>query len=272
MSDEIIELAENRIPYWSRFVVDADLRWDGTNATFEQFSKGAEIPVFDYRRTESGVGALGGANATARDTILNKANETRGGAAYMIKGISLTKDGYVYEAGGENSKKGLIHSLPMPTAQPNANGTAGPSLSVEDFRGLDSFMLELLQKYFLLQLEVDGTSRTIEFGPTILYPGTGGPSGGNVDTSNGGTYVHNYMSLGPEGIRWNPSGASDSTMTMKLTAAYDCVTPTFTTPTGVDKNGDPIAGAVPTSLGRLWTQGWIMSLHGTEVKPVSEVA
>ena len=274
-NEQTIEIAENRIPYWSRFLTQVDLRFNGVDRFVTQLTAGFEIPVFDYRRGEQNVQALLGAKATKRDTIMTNASQTRGGAMYSITGFSITKDGYPYQQSENNQrgKSGTIHGLPFPAGSiPAGNGGGEPDiLSVEDFRSLDSFMLETLQKFFLLQITIDGTTRIIELGPSMLYPGVGGPSGGNVDTGNGSTFVSNYMHL-KNPIYWNPAGAVDSNMSLLLTAAYDLVTPTFTAPDGLTPEGDPIVDPNPTPLGRVWTQGWILSMHGQEMKPTSQVS
>lgn len=274
-NQQTIEIAENRIPYWSRFLTQVDLRYNGVDRFVTQLNAGFEIPVFDYRRGEQNVQALNGARSTIRDTILTNASQTRGGAMYAITGFSITKDGYPYQQSPntQQGKQGTIHGLPFPAgSNPAGNGGGAPDiLSAEDFRGLDSFMWETLQKFFVLQLAVDGTSRTIEFGPSLLYPGTGGPSGGNIDTNNGSTFVANYMHL-KNPIYWNPAGAVDSDMSILLKAAYDMVTPTFTAPDGLAPDGDPIEDPNPTPLGRVWVQGWVLSMHGQELKPTSQVS
>lgn len=277
------EIAINTLPFWSRFEQQIDLRFDGTNLQRTIFSRGSTIPVFDYRRGESAVAALNQAQATARDTIQSKAGQTRGGSLYKIHGISVTKDGYPYErvinAQGTpvQNAEALTHRLWPPSTMQPGNGTFGPQVpTVEDFRGLDSFMVEILQKFFRMTINIDGTKRIIELGPSILYPGVGGPLS-MVDATNGGTLVQNYMKI-PEGMTWNPSGAVDSNLVVQLEAAYDCVVPTWTTPTGT-ANGLPVSGtnpqipnANPTAIGRVWEQGWIINFHGAEVSPTSNIS
>jgi len=277
------EIAINTLPFWSRFTVVTDLRYDGTTLLKVQFTKGQSIAVFDYRRGESGVAPLNNANATARDTIQTKAGQTRGGSQYKIHGISLTKDGYPYERelgpDGQpvDNEKALTHQLWMPSTMQPGNGAFGPQVpTVEDFRALDSFMYEALQKFFHMTMQVDGTKRLVEFGPTLLYPGVAGPLG-YVDTTNGGTMTRNYMMI-PEGIVWNPSGAVDSNLVMLLEASYNFVSPTWTTPNGTATGGpitaaNPVLpGANPTALGRVWEQGWILNFHGREESPTSNVS
>lgn len=263
------EIAINTLPFWSRFLLDVDLRFDGTNTFRTIFARGTRLPVFDYRKGERNVTALQGAQATSRDTILVQANQTRGGGQYTIHGISFTKDGYPYEA---EDAQGLAHSLfPGASVQP-ANGGAGVVVpTVEDFRSLDSLMIEVFQKFFRMELQIDGTRRILEMGPSILYPGVGGPNGGNVDTTNGGTAVNNYMKI-REGIVWNPSGAVDSNLVMSLEAAYDCILPTWTAPDGLAPDGQPIADAVPTALGRRWKIAYIANFHGVEESPTSNIS
>lgn len=270
-AEETIEIAENRIPYWSRFITPVDLRYDGVNVFRQIFQAGFELPVLDYRRGEQQVTALNSARATARDTILNQANQTRGGAMYEIHGVTITKDGYAYEASGVGAQQGINHLVLPASSLAAANGTAGPIIpTVEDFRGLDSFLYEIFEKNFFMQLSIDGTSRIIEWGPTILHPGQGGPSS-DVDTLNGGGFVGNYVHL-KEPIYWNPSGTTDSSMKVNLVCAYNVSVPTFTAPTGLAPDGTPIPNANPTPIGRLWSQAWILSLVGKEVKPTSQVS
>lgn len=278
MADQrTIELAENRLPFWSRFTLTANLRFDPAVGVFRIiFEPGLQIPVFDYRRGEGNVTALEGSRSTERDTILQKANETRGGEKYIIEGISITKDGYPYERANLGQVvDGLQHTLIPPSSVAPANGglvaVGGIVPTVEDFRALDSLMLEILQKYFFWELQIDGTRRILQMGPTILYPGVGGPQGGNVDTTNGGTFVANYMHI-PETIQWNPSGVRDSNLVALLKSAYRCRVPTWTAPDGLDDAGAAIPNAVPTALGRIWTQGWIMNFHGAAISPVSAIS
>jgi hypothetical protein len=47
---------------------------------------------------------------------------------------------------------------------------------------------------------------------------------------------------------------------------------TYTAPDGLAPNGDPIPNAIPTPLGRAWSQGWILRLVGEEIMPTSNVA
>jgi len=263
-----IQIAENRIPYWSRFTVNYDLRYDGTNSERTIFTKGSKIVLFNYRRGESNVTALDGGLATDRDTILVQANQTRGGALYKIHGITLAKDSTPYEVLDSDGKR-TTHKLPMFTSAAGANG-ATPQISVEDGRGLEAFSYAVFQKYFNLTLNIDGTKRIIEWGPSINYPGVSGPVGGNVATTNGvlvGNHIHFI-----DGINWNPAGTSDSNMEVALEAAYDCVVDTFTAPDGNAPDGTPITDAIPTTIGRDWTQGWIMRLEGVEISPTSQVS
>lgn len=272
------QIAINTLPFWSRFTISADLRFDPSVGLFRtQFTSGFEIPVFDYRKGDQQASALEAARATARDTGLVKAAQTKGGGMYRIRGMSFTKDGNPYEKSGTGNKNGIIHTLyPSSSAQPG-NGGFGPQvMTVEDFRSFDSLMWQILCKYFRADLLVDGTERTLEFGPLSLYPGVNGPVS-QVDTVNGSPFVGNYMPI-EEGITWNPAGAVDSNMIVQLVAAYDCVTPTWTTPAGT-ANGLPatvdnpaIPGALPTALGRVWTQGWICNFHGYVENPTSNVS
>ena len=273
-----VAIAINTLPFWSRFTISTDLRWDGVNLFRTQFTAGFSIPVFDYRRGAQSASALEGSRATQRDTILVQANQTRGGGAYRIRGLSFTKDGEAYERSGVGNQDGTIHTMfPSTSVQPG-NGASGPQcLSLADLGSLDSFMAQAFLKYFRTEIQIDGSKRILEMGPTILYPGVGGPTNGIVDTTNGQPFVANFMKL-PEGIMWNPSGSSDSNLEVQLQASYQFRTPTFTTPNGT-ATGAPISvenpvlpGAVPTALGRLWTQGWICNFHGVEESPVSNIS
>lgn len=271
-NQQVQELAINTLPFWSRFTLSADLRFDAVNLTRTLFQAGFTIPVFDYRKGEQNVAALEGSRSTARDTLLTQANQTRGGGQYTIHGISFTKDGWPYVRSGDGSQNGLIHTLFPPDSMQPGNGGFGPqALTVEDFRGLDSLMVELFLKYFRIELQIDGTARIIEMGPAMLYPGVGGPFGGNVDTLNGGAVTFNYMKI-KEGISWNPAGAVDSNLIVSLQAAYNAVVPTWTAPDGLTPDGTPIANAQPTALGRVWTQGWIVNFHGYQTQPTSNVS
>lgn len=273
MPPQIQEIAVNTLPFWSRFTLTLDLRFDPpTGLVKTQFPAGFSIPVFDYRKGEQNVSALEASRATARDTILVQANQTRGGGAFKIFGLSLTKDGWPYVRSGDGNKNGIIHTLEPPNSMQPGNGGFGPQvLSVEDYRALDALCVQALLKYFRTEIRIDGTRRILEMGPTILYPGIGGPHGGNVDTTNGGTAVHNYMRI-KEGVTWNPAGAVDSNLQVFLESAYDCLTPTWTQPTGLDDDGDPVADANPTAMGRKWTTGWIVNFHGHEESPTSNVS
>ena len=266
------EIAVNTLPFWSRFTLTTDLRFDPAGGVFRtQFSAGTLIPVFDYRKGESAASALEGSAATARDTILVQSNQTRGGGLYRIHGVSITKDGWAYQRSGTGQKNGLIHTLFPPSSIQPGNGAPGVALvpTVEDFRSLDSLMWEMFEKYFRIEIRIDGTRRILEMGPAPLYPGIGGPSN-DLDTTNGGVWNSNFMGI-KEGIVWNPAGAVDSSLTVALEAAYDAITPTWTAPDG-EFDGVPIPDAIPTPLGRKWTQGFIVNFHGYEESPTSNVS
>lgn len=260
------EISVNTLPFWSRFTLDVDLRFDGTNATNTIFTAGFSLPVFDYRKGERNVTALGGATATARDTILTQANQTRGGGQFEIKGLSFTKDGWPFER-IDPTPPGTIHKLfPPMSAQPvNGSPAVNMVLSPEDFRALDSLMFEIFQKYFRVEFRIDGTRRILEMGPSLLYPGVGGPKG-PIDTTNGDTFVSNYMHI-PEGIVWNPAGTVDSNLQVFLEAAYTCIVPAWTPP-----DGGQVQTPQATAVGRKWTQGWIVNFHGAETNPTSNVS
>lgn len=271
------QIAINTLPFWSRFTITADLRYDGVTPTRTIFNNGLVIPVFDYRKGDQTANALEGSRATARDTGLVKAGSTKGGGQYRIHGVSFTKDGAPYVKSGTNNQNGLIHTLWPPSSSQPANGGSGPLVAtVEDFRGLDSLMAHVFLDFFRVDLSIDGTERNLEFGPAQLYPGVNGAVN-QVDTVNGNPFVENYMRI-DEGITWNPSGAVDSNFIMNLTAAYDCILPTWTTPAGtadgnpVSQDNPAITNAAPTALGRVWTQGWICNFHGYVQNPTSNVS
>lgn len=269
-----IEIAVNTLPFWSRFILPFDLRWNGTDCIRRIITQGTKIPVFDYRQGESAATALNGAQATERDTILTKAGQTRGGARYTILGMSITKDGMPYTNEAAN---GLSHGVYPPMSTQPCNGDSGPLVpSVEDMRSLNNLFLEAFLQTFLIDLKIDGSKRTIEFGPTLLYPGGGGAKD-SIESANGDVFVSNFMPI-PEGIFWNPSGSVDSNMVVRLEAAYDLDVPTWTTPTGT-ANGEPVTQDNPeldyanrTAIGRNWQQGFVLNFHGREESPTSNVS
>lgn len=268
------QIAVNTLPFWSRFVIPIDLRYDGATCIRRVISKGTKVPVFDYRQGEANATALNGAQATARDTILVKAAQTRGGGRYTINGLSITKDGMPYTVG---DTKGLVHEIfPGMSVQP-CNSDSGPLVpSVEDMRSLNNLMLQAFLQTFRVQLNIDGSRRTIEMGPAVLYPGQGGAKD-SIESTNGDVFVSNFMPI-PEGIFWNPSGAVDSNMVVELESTYDLDVPTWTTPTGT-ADGEPVSGENPeipyanrTALGRDWQQGFVLNFHGREESPTSNVS
>jgi hypothetical protein len=270
------EISINTLPFWSRFTQTVDLRWDGNPLTLTRnvIPAGTQRIVFDYRKGERNVSALEGAQATARDTILVQANQTRGGGLYRIFGISYTKDGWPFVLDG-NPQTFLQHDMFPPfSLQPN-NGAAGPVvMTVEDWRSLDSFMTHIFIDNFRTEIRIDGTRRIIEMGPAPLYPGVGGAADGNIDTKNGFPLVENFMRI-TEGIVWNPAGAVDSNFQILLECSYDVVVPVWTTPDGTNPFVDPpapIIGANPTPIGRDWTVGFICNLHGQEESPTSNIS
>jgi len=271
---ELQEVAVNTLPFWSRFSLDSDLRFDGTTLERTVVTAGTEIPVFDYRRGEQNVTALNGARATLRDTILTQAAQTRGGEKFTIHGISITKDGYAFVRDGIGARNGLVHHLFPPQSMQPGNDAFGPIvMSPEDWRAFDSLMWEILQKFFVMVLDIDGSRRIVQLGPTLFYPGVGGPKN-TVDTLNGDAFVQNYMFI-KEGITWDPAGSVDSNFVVKLQAAYDCVVPTWTAPDGLNPFVDPpvaIPNAKRTAIGRLWTQAWLLNFHGVAESPTSNVS
>ena len=261
------EIALNTLPFWSRFTQTIDLRFDGTDLLRTIVAAGQKIPVFDYRKGEQNVSALEGARATARDTILVQASQTRGGGIFKIYGLSFTKDGLAYARSGSGAQNGIIHTFyPASGVQPG-NGASGPQvMTVEDGRSFDSFFAHILNDNFRIEVKLDGTRRILEMGPVQLYPGVGGVSGSNVDSVNGSTFVANYMHI-TEGMVWNPAGTVDSNLIIELECTYDVVSPTWTEP-----DGGGIQDPNPTAIGREWTIPWICNFHGVEESPTSNIS
>lgn len=278
------QIAINTLPFWSRFALDADLRYDGVNLYRRVLSSGSKVRAFDYRQGENNVNALQGQGATERDTILTKANETRGGGKVLIRGISITRDGEAYEVVEPNdanrpnaSRNQTTWSLYPGTSHPAGNGDFGPQTpSAEDVRGLGVLFNMLFSQFQRVNMNVDGTRRILEMGPGILHPGINGATG-DVYAANGSPYVTNFWYI-PEGIEWNPAGAVDSNLTVDIMSAYDLDLPTYTTPFGTadgqppSADNPPIDGAEPTPLGRLWRQAWIVNFHGAEESPTSDIS
>jgi len=272
------QVAVNTLPFWSRIVLPINLAFsqvDTPTGLRVLFTKGTKFSAFSYRKGESTVSALSGATATSRDTILVQANQPRGGERFKIHGISITKDGWPYVASPVAPGNQLTHTLfPPSSVQPAGGSIPGIFVpTVEDFRSLDALVWEIFFKYTRMDLNIDGTRRIIEFGPTPFYPGIGGPSGNNVDTTNGGTFNSNFMEI-PEIINWNPAGATDSNFEVSFTFDYDAVVPTWTTPTGIDPaTGNAYNPALPSSpLGRDYRAGFILNFHGVAESPISDVS
>lgn len=279
------QVAINTMPFWSRFVLEADLRYDGVNPYRKILASGSKVKAFDYRQGEGNASALAGQTSTERDTILTKANETRGGGKVRIRGISFTRDGSPYEVIGENDvingsdadRGGRSFRLFPGTSHTPANGVIGPvTPSAEDVRGLGVTFNMLFSQFNRVNINIDGTRRILEMGPGILHSGINGPTG-DVFAANGTPYSTNYMWI-PEGIEWNPAGAVDSNLVVDIMAAYDLWLPTYTTPTGTADGQAPSAGnpiipdASPTPIGKKWRQAWIVNFHGAEESPTSLVA
>lgn len=279
------QVAINTLPFWSRFVLEADLRFDGVNPYRRILAAGSKVKAFDYRQGASDAGALQGQTSTERDTILTKANETRGGGKVRIRGISFTRDGSPYEVieqsdalnGGEASRGGTSFKLLPGTSHNAGNGGFGPQTpSAEDVRGLGVTFNMLFSQFQRVNINIDGTRRILEMGPGILHSGINGPTG-DVYAANGTPYSTNYLWI-PEGIEWNPAGAVDSNLVVDIMSAYDCFLPTYTTPTGtVDgqpptAENPPIDQAVPTPIGRKWRQAWVVNFHAAEESPTSNVS
>jgi hypothetical protein len=272
---QVLQIAVNTLPFFSRFVIPYDLRWDGTNCMREVLSRGRKFRAFDYRQGETSARALNGQEATERDTILQEAGKTRGGSRYIIMGLSITLDGYPYET--TEASHGLLHRIyPGMSTQACNNGSGPICPSVEDMRSLSSMFLQAFLQTHYITIQVDGTKRTLEMGIPAFYPGQGGAKD-LISATNGDVFCANYMSI-PECIVWNPSGAVDSNMTCEFQCAYDLEMPTWTTPTGTasglppDEQHPKIDGAVPSSKGRDWRQGFMLNFHGREESPVSNVS
>lgn len=270
-------IAVNTLPFWSRFLLNVDLRWDGANATRLVFTAGQQIPVFSYKQGEGNVSALAGERATARDTILQTGNQTRGGSLYDIRGISYTKDGSLYETvPAANPAQQAVHAYWPGMSVQAANGVNPIAPTVEDMRALEACVLAMFLGSFRTQINIDGTKRILEMGPVILYPGIGGQKDGIV-SSNGDVFNSNYMPI-DEGITWNPAGAVDSNLSVILECNYNVQAPCWTTPTGT-ANGLPVSGTNPiipnanrTAIGRNWTLPIVCNFHGREESPTSNVS
>lgn len=253
------EISINTLPFWSRFTLTANLAFDGANNLNRVLTAGTQRLVFAYQKGQANVPALENGLATARDTLLVNANQTRGGGLYMIYGLSYTKDGWPYVLGDPTTQR-INHQIFLPSS------VAPPALlvpTVDDFRALDSFGAHMFLDHFRTQLNVDGTRRVIEMGPAQIYPGVGGASGGNIDVQNAGTFVANYMHI-KEGMKWNPAGTVDSNISLVLECSYNVDVVAFRPPAAV-------APEVATPLGREWTQGWIANFHGYEESPTSDI-
>lgn len=278
------QVAINTLPFWSRIVLECDLRYDGTNLMRRILAAGSTIEAFDYRKGENDVNALQGQGSTARDTLLTKSAETRGGGQFKIMGLSFTRDGDAYETAtraagfAEAQRNGTSFTLYPPTTHQPGNGDFGPvTPSPEDIRGLGTIFNDLFSQFQRITINVDGTKRILEFGPGSIHSGINGQAGGNVYSGNGSPFQNNYFYFA-EGIDWNPAGTVDSNLTIGIGSAYDLYLPTYTTPTGtadglpVTPENPAIDSAEPTPIGRLWRQAWIVNLHGVEISPTSEVS
>jgi len=269
-------IAYNTLPFWSRFIVEIDLRYDGVHCLLNVLRKGSKLDVFNYRQGEANAQALQRGESTERDTILQEAGKTAGGSRYKIIGMSITKDGYPYTTALE-TQDGHDHYIWPGFSEPPCNQSSGPlTPSVEDQRSLNALMLETMLMAYFIQIKVDGVKRTLEMGIPAFYPGQGGAKD-SIESTNGDVFVANYMPI-PEGIVWNPSGAVDSNFKVKMEAAYDIWLPTWTTPTGT-ANGNAetqenpkIPDAIPTALGRKWKQGFFLHFHGQQESPLSNVS
>ncbi len=273
-----VTIAVNTLPFWSRLLLQLDLRWNGTDPTRVVIANGRKIQLFNYKQGEGNVTALSGDRATSRDTILQTGAQTRGGALYDIGGLSFTKDGPVFEQ-IEPTVQGNPRSQaywPGMSTQA-ANGAGGPLCpTVEDQRSLESFLLALFLGNLKVNIYIDGTKRTLEMGPQVLYPGIGGAKD-SVQSTNGDTFNGNFMEI-KERIVWNPAGSSDSNLIVELECTRDVIVPCWTTPNGTATGGpitatNPvIAGAVATAIGRNWTLPIVLNFHGREEGPTSRVS
>lgn len=272
--NQVTQVAVNSLPFWSRIIVPFDLRWNGTQCQRRVITRGTKIRAFGYRQNEANVRALNGASATERDTIVQEGGKTRGGARYVIFGLSIGIDAWPYTA---SDNEGLIHEMWPPMSQQPCNQASGPlAMTVEDYRSLLATFANAFAGAFKVDIKVDGTKRTLEMGIPAFYPGMGGIKD-QLSAMNGDVFVANFMPI-PETIMWNPAGAVDSNLAVQLEAAYDVDLPTWTTPTGTI-NGEPVSqdnpiieGAVPTAIGREWQQAFMINFHGREESPVSNVS
>jgi hypothetical protein len=272
-----LQIAINTLPIFSRLVIPYDLRWDGTNCTRAVIQKGTHYRAYAYKQNDSQVPELAGAQATARDTPLLKAAETRGGSRFKIYGMSITADGEPYDYPENDSEYGLNHYMWPAASDLPCNQASGPLvLSVEDKRSLCDALIQAFLMSCKLQMEIDGDSRGLQLGIPAFWPGQGGAKD-SVAASNGDVFASNFIEI-PEGITWNPSGAVDSNLIVHFEAVHTITMPTWTTPTGT-ANGLPVSGsnpklddAVPTAWGRHWRQGFQVNFHGVQEQPTSGVS
>ena len=278
MSNGQLQIAVNTLPLQSRLVIPFDLRYDGENCLREVITRGEELRAYGYKQNDSNVHELDGAMATDRDTPLLKASETRGGARYIIQGLSISVDGEPYDIPENDTHNGLHHWMWPASSEEPCNQSSGPlCMTVEDKRSLMSALVQAFCQAYKLSIEIDGDSRVLQMGIPIFYPGQGGVKD-TLATSNGDTFAANFMPI-PETIAWNPGGTVDSNLVVKFTARHSIWMPTWTTPAGT-ANGLPyasetnpkIADAVETAWGRKWLQGIVVNFHGRQEQPVSNVS
>lgn len=276
-NNQVVQIAVNSLPFWSRFIIPFDLRWNGVACLRQVITIGNEIRAFGYNQQAANAQQLMNGQATERDTIVQEGGKTRGGSRYIIVGMSLTVDGYPYDVPDDNENNGLDHYVWPASATQPCNEASGPLVNtVEDQRSLLSALVQAFTMAYKLDIKIDGTRRTLEMGVPQFYPGQGGTKD-LIGASNGDTFVSNFMPI-PETIVWNPSGAVDSQLTVALKAAYNIFMPTWVTPTGtanglpVSETNPKITDAVPTPMGRKWRQAFILNFHGREESPVSNVS
>lgn len=265
-------LAVNTLPFWSMIGLSADLRLVPGALTRVLFTAGTKRRAFSYKQGDGAVPALEGDQATERDTILVKATETRGGARYHIKGISVTPDGLPFWKDEADATGLTVHDTLASVITPAPGSDA--NITPEDLKGLTAFMVNMLMANFKMDLKVDGTKRTIELGPVTFYNAVGGLVGHEAH-SIGQPFAMNYYEI-PEGIDWNPSGAKDSNMVVEFVADRTVIVPQYVSADGINPATHAAYGAElnlqKSGLGRNWCQRWLVNFHGQEISPTSDVS
>lgn len=265
-------IAVNTLPFWSNFVLGADLRYIPGSSRNLVLTAGSERNVFSYKQSDTAVAALEGANATKRDTGLIQSASTPGGSRFRIQGISITPDGMPFEYGQVQTQATQDMAIPAIVAAGGPGADAILMPSPEDYRSLANFLVALMAQNTRLILQVDGTARNLELGPAVLYNAVGGLFGDNA-ASVGQPFAANYYPI-PEGIVWKPQGGSDSNMVCSLVAAYNVQAPSFPSADGINPaTGQPYAnGAQANPLGRYWRQRFCLNFHGQREAPTSKIS